>query len=285
MTVPFARSAVVAALAIGVTGCTVDRWQVRGQAAWFRPQPSGHVALASSARPNRSQGRDNDVEDALGIDDPADAVVLRAEARADRWRLRAGGTTFDDGGGGTLQRPFGDLPAGDPVRSEIGFDHVDLLLDYGVLQDEHARLGLGLAASYVGVDVSVRDRISSVREAVRTDAVVPMPTASGELTWGPATLAGSIGGWGGDLGDASGTWLDAETTLSLRPDPHFEVFGGYRWFRSSADGRADDRRFQGEITMSGFLVGIVVKFGGRRGLSVGEGEGGEEGGPFRPPLY
>lgn len=217
----------------------------------------GELALQGSGAAFAS-GSKNDVADDLGLGDSAPSAFGRLQADADKDRYRIQGFALNQDGEGQLSEAYGDIAAGEDVRSSLSFFALAANWNHVLLRTENLRLGAGAQAGYYRFDVAARTATN--REETVAEALVPMPFVEAELKFGNLAFGANFAGMYADVGDARGRFLDGEAFARWTVSSEFQVFGGYRYILFDAAGTATDRQFDADVAIDGLFFGVGVRF-------------------------
>jgi hypothetical protein len=219
---------------------------------------AGDVALQNAGGTlNLGQER-NSVDGNLGLGETEPAPYIRVEGNKDKHRFRLHGFGLDAEGSGTLDGDFGGLVGGSQVQTSMEFFAINGNWGYQLLRNDHWRLAVGAQLAFYSLDVAARSALG--RETVDTQGLVPMPFGEVETMWGKFTFGANAGVMAVDLGDAKGTWFDAEAYARLQLTPKFDLMGGVRYLLFDVEGRAEDRDFEADMDIQGLFLTAGVSF-------------------------
>lgn len=239
-----------------LVGCAGQTYRVDVGAMFAKA--SGDIALQNGGTPHVLHDNQNDLDRNLGVGDTEPSPYLRVEMDQERHRVRLHGFGVESDGSGTLAGAYGNLAAGSQVTTSLEFFGLGVTYAWELYRDDHFRIGGGAALNWYSLDVAARSSLG--REAVRTDAVVPMPYGEVEAFLGPVTLGANLGIMSADLGDASTRYLDFETYLRWQAIENFDLMLGYRYVVLDGYGRATSRDFDADIDVQGIFVTAGIKF-------------------------
>lgn len=242
---------VTAALA----GCVGQTYRVDVGAMFART--SGDIALQNAAETLVLHDNQNDLDRNLGLGGTEPSPYVRVEMDQGRHRVRVHGFGVDADGSGTLAGDYGNLVAGSQVTTSLEFFGIGATYAFELLRDQHYRIAAGAAINYYSLDVAARS--SAGREAVRTDALVPMPYAEVEGFLGPFTAGANAGIMSADLGDASSRYLDVEAYLRWQASEDIDLLVGYRYVVLDGYGQATSRDFDADVDVQGVFVGGGIR--------------------------
>lgn len=256
---PLFMTAAVAALPL-LCACTSVR--ARAYAGVTHTVLEGDIALDSGGH-NLNLGTNRaDIENEIGLDDREFSPYVRAELGLPIGGVTVSGFDYSQTGSGTLQgnHQYGDIPGGSQVSSHMRFTNVKAaahfdLIDFGVL-----RLSPGLGVDFIDLDVVVSDNASPRFEHVDNRVFVPMVFAQAEFDVGVVAATLDVGYMQASLHDATGQYLDVEALVRVNPLPLFEIFAGYRLMTMDARGTADDRRYDANLRLQGWMLGGGITF-------------------------
>jgi len=251
-----------AAIGVGVAlcGCASSDPLLRVEAAVFTPSFDGDVGLSSSTV---TDAETIDLVSALDLGDTDVVPYLRAEIDLGPFNVAASGFATSQDGTGITTADFGNISAGSTVDSEI-----DLTLAQGraivdLIDTNLVKLGLGLAVEWVDFELDSREQTLGLTESVDVAQLVPLVAAHAsagiDLPWVmPIRFDLNVAGMSLRYEDIDGTVLDVEALL--RGDGgRFGWFVGYRHALIQSDGEVDGQDFDGDITVSGWLIGLNVR--------------------------
>lgn len=222
----------------------------------------GDIALDSSAGNTNLGASKVDVEDELGLDEREFSPYLRAELGLPFGRFTASGFDFSQTGSGTLGagHPFGDIPAGTSVLSHLEFTNVKAAAHFDLFDFGIVRLGPGIGVDFLDFDVIVSDSTGASFERIDNEVFVPMVFAQAEVDVGVVAATLDVGYMQASLDDARGSYLDVEALVRVNPLPLLEIFAGYRLIDADARGDADDRRYEADLRLQGWMLGGGIAF-------------------------
>jgi hypothetical protein len=221
----------------------------------------GDVALDNSGGTLNLGANRADVEDDLGVDDREYSPYVRAELGLPIGAVTVSGFTYTQTGAGTLLgTQYGDIPAGTAVTSYLEFSNVKAaahfdLFDFGVL-----RLAPGVGVDFIDLDLEVTELGTSRFERLNNEVFVPMVFAQAEVDLGVVAATLDVGYMQASLDDAKGSYLDVEGLVRVTPMPFVELFAGYRFLDLDARGHADERRYEADVRLHGWMLGGGITF-------------------------
>lgn len=219
---------------------------------------NGDIGLQNAAGSlDLSQNR-NDLDGNFGLGATEVSPYVRLEADKEKHRFRAHGFGIDAEGSGTLDGAFGGLVSGSQVNTSMEFFAIDFNYAYQIARGENWRFAAGAQVAFYSLDVAAVSPLG--RETVETEGFVPMPFAEVEGVFGKFTVGVNGGIMIVDLGDAEGSWVDAEAYARFQVSKSFDVMGGYRYILFDVDGRAEDRDFEADLDIQGVFVTAGVRF-------------------------
>lgn len=240
-------------------------YQLRGNTKMQSEGTIPSEIVNNPRQPLRSFGQDRYRED----------VGLRADIgdgfggiRAEYYRL-----DMDTSRQGELQHDWGRLLAGDMVSiyaemDEVRLGYLEPLLDYQTeYRDEELRLQFAAGGVFATRQMSLEGRQAVPGSRVQEldlDGDVIYAAVRGRATWQQLQLDVDIAvapeGFviGGDIEDFS---QDIEARLSYRlPQRDISFFAGVRYSEFSASGIANGFRFDNDMKIDGFQLGLTVTF-------------------------
>ncbi len=219
---------------------------------------NGDVALQNALGTLNLGQNQNDVDGNLGLGATEASPYVRLESEKEKHRFRAHGFGIDAEGSGTLDGAFGGLVTGSLVDTSMEFYAIDFNWTYQLARSERWRLGVGAQIAFYSLDVAAASALG--RESVETEGFVPMPFAEVEGVFGKFTVGANGGIMVVDLGDAEGSWVDAEVYARFQLSERFDLMGGYRYILFDVDGRAEDRDFEADLDIQGVFVTAGIRF-------------------------
>lgn len=237
-----------------LVACAPDQFRADLGAVFVRAK--GDTALATPGGALSS----NHVRNDLGLGDTEAAPYVRMEADWGPQRVKAHGFGYEDTGEGTLSNPFGNIPTGAPVTTKMTAIVGGVSWSWDLMPSKELRLAPGVQAAFYSMDIGARTASPAAENRVNTDVLVPEVYFEAEYDFGWLTLGGNIGYMDAHLRDADGRYLDVEALARVRPTREFEIIGGYRYLLLDADGIASDRRFDADVTLTGWFLGFGVRF-------------------------
>lgn len=252
---PRASFAIVAVLAAcsSFDGADVDL-------AYLQTTNTGTVALGPSGGGADLGSRRDDFGADLGVDGPSPAPLLGATVQTGFGRFGASAFWIGESGDGTLSRPFGDLPAGTAVRSELDFAAVKTFWVYDLVRGATFRFAPGVALDFLDANVRAESIGSGGFEELEVFAPVPMLFGDAELALGPVSIGAQVGGSNVHLRDGRGTYWDLEGRVGFVPAERLELFAGYRYVSMDADGIAGSRDAAVDLQVHGWFLGGEYHF-------------------------
>jgi len=250
---------VAAALPL-LAACTSVR--ARAYAGVTQTLLQGDVALDSSSGNVNLGAARADIEDEVGLDDRELSPYLRAELGLPIGGITVSGFDYSQTGSGTLApgHPYGDIPGGTPITSYLEFTNVKAAAHVDLVQLGVLRLSPGLGVDVFDLDIAVNDASSARFEHVDNDVFVPMLFGQAEVDVGIVAATLDVGYMQASLHDARGQYWDVEALVRINPVPMFEVFAGYRFITLDARGNADDRRYDADLRLHGWMLGGGISF-------------------------
>ena len=221
----------------------------------------GGVALDNSAGSLSLGANRADIDADLGLDDREYSPYVRAEIGLPIGSATVSGFRFNQTGAGTLTGgQFGDIPAGTQVTSFMKFTNVKVAAHYDLFDIGVLRLSPGVGVDFIDFDLQVTELGTSNYERVDNRVYVPMLFAQAEANLGILAATLDVGYMQASLNNAKGSYLDVEALIRVSPSPFVEIFAGYRLIELDARGVADDRRYDADLTLHGWVLGGGVTF-------------------------
>ncbi len=234
--------------------------RVKGDAAMQSTTTGG--AVRSNARIGLSElgvdDRDEDVGGTIAMGDGFSGFEIDYQ-RLDQKSSRTG----------TLGAAFGAIEAGDVVQTKVFMDEFRLRYTAGIVDWEPvdgARLRAGPAVALTHREIefqTIEQTLARAQTLEIKDDGVAYIGARARLDVGP--LGFQID-WGVSPdwtfgGDFRGTMHDLEATVAYRfADHDVTAFGGYRRSELEAEGYRDDRRFDADLLIDGYVFGLRLSF-------------------------
>jgi len=184
------RPFLLACLALGLQACTLPSLDVMPRYGVF--SVDGDVSLASGPATGRA-----DLKEA-GLDDDGGSFQGRADLKfgAPHLVVFAQNPTFEGSGVATADITFGGntITTGTMVDSRVDLGLYSGYLLFDVFPGSLIELGLGFGASYIDLDLSFRDQLST--NAVTADEAFPLPmlAATAGVQLGPLELSALVAG-------------------------------------------------------------------------------------------
>lgn len=233
-------------------------------AAYLHVTPGGDLGLEDAAHTRQLSDVKINLGDGFSLDN-ASAPYLRLDLTASDWNLELSGFRYKDRSDSRLSAQFGDMPSGTEVNSSFGAVNAKGALTYSLLDLGVVNLAAGVCLDYFDIDMDVRAKNPLPAPATsyeNTDyrAPVPMLFARAAVDVGPVGAEVSLGWMNAGLQDAKGVFLDLDGMISFRPIPNVDVFGGYRYIKIDARGIVDAQKFDTDLHLHGWYVGVGLNF-------------------------
>lgn len=254
------RYLLVSALFLLASSCTTVR--ARAYGGLSITELTGDAALNSSAG-NLNLGTNRaDLERELGQTDREVSPYLRAELGIPIGAVTVSGFRYSQTGRGTLDgdTQFGDLIGGTQVSTALSFTNVKAAAHFDLLNLGVVRLSPGVGVNFFDLDLEVGQTGTGSFERVDNEVFVPMLFAQAEADLGVVAATLDFGYMQASLDDARGRYMDLEALVRVNPLPLFEIFAGYRFIDLTAKGDADERRYEADLVLRGWLIGGGVSF-------------------------
>jgi hypothetical protein len=183
------------------------------------------------------------------------------------WIVLAQGPRFEGDGTLTAELSLGGetLPVGTDVESRVDLDQYALALVFDVVPGDTVELGLGLGATYLGLDFDFQGDVagSPVRVASREQLPVPLFVVAGGVWIGPVEIGVYLGAMDIEVGSDSARYLDADLYVRCR------VLGGEERLRASVllgvrrttvdvEYEDEDSAIDAELDLDGLFVGLEL---------------------------
>lgn len=240
-----------------VCACSVDPgFAVRG--GYMRVDLNGDVALS----PTSGGGAYDpiDVQSELGVGKVGSPYVA-AELTGIVGRIGVSAFRYEDDGTGTLDGPFGDIPAGTVVETDLRIDNVKGTWTFDLLDVGPVRLSPGVGVDWVRLDTTVRSVTPvSAFEEIDVSAPIPIVVLDGAVDLGVVGIELQAGGMSLNAGDVDGTFLDLEGRVVVAPTEWAELFVGYRYISLEAAGDSEGQRYDADLAMDGITIGGGLRF-------------------------
>ncbi|MEZ5966644.1 MAG: hypothetical protein R3F56_22595 [Planctomycetota bacterium] len=252
----------LAVLLVAVMLCACTSVRARAYAGITQTTLQGDMALDNAAG-NLNLGTNRvDVGDEAGLDDRELSPYLRAELGLPIGGVTISGFDYSQTGSGTLaaNHQFGDIPGGNPVTSHLSFTNVKAAAHFDLLNLGVVRVSPGLGVDFVDFDIEVADATTLGFERVDNEVFVPMVFVQAEANAGIVAATLDVGYMQASLHDARGQFLDVEALVRVNPLPLFEIFAGYRLISLDARGVADERRYDADLRLHGWMLGGGITF-------------------------
>ena len=242
-------------LALASAACSPLRAKAYG--GYIQSEMTGTVALAPPASTIPPVGAD--VEDALGAD-TSGSPYGRLELGAGIVGLTASAFQFSSSGPGTLTADFGNLSAGTPVDSDIDFLNIKSAITIDLIDVGFLRIAPGFGVDYLDLDMEVRATNIAALERLQVQVPAPLGFVQGEVKLGPVGITADFGAMSINTEEVDGDYFDFEGLVHVKPLPHVELFGGYRWIQFDASGEVDGQMYDADLQLRGWFVGGGVTF-------------------------
>ena len=239
-------------------------YQLRGKASVQSESAPGQPPQDNPPQTMRTFGQDHHREDVGVRVDIGDGF---AGFRVDYYRLDMG--TADTG---LLGADWGRLQSGDVVRMTADMDELRIGYAEQLLKVEteyrEQPLVFRLAAGGVFAQRSLTLRASTDdgarQQRVEIEGDVLYPAVRARLSWRAVALDVEYEVAPDELvlgGDWDGLQQDVEARLSYRlPQRDVTIFGGYRYTEFPAVGDANGFRYDADLRLDGFQLGVVLTF-------------------------
>lgn len=256
-----ARHAAGALLLLGTAGCLGGNASFTVDAGVHLPSIDGSLGLSNTTLTDLDE---IDLSSQLSLDDADVAPLPRAELDFGFLDLAAWGFTTEASGRGTATADFGDITAGSDVESELALSMVQLRVLGDVIDSGPFQLGVGLAAQWVDVQLDVHEVVFGLDESIDVQQAVPLLAARatfdlGALDLVPLSFELSAAGVKLSYADIDGALLDVEALVRWRFGL-FGLFAGWRHLLVQIDGEASGQAFDGDVTLSGVVAGLTLRF-------------------------
>jgi len=252
------RSLVVA-VCVAATGCSSAGPAITVEAGLYTPQISGRVGLATSVVTDVNT---IDLQSSLDLGDRQYVPYLRAELNAGGFDLALSGFKTSQTGTGSVTAGFGSITAGSTVNSKLDMGFVHGRATFDLLDAKWLTLGAGLGADYVDIKLDAKEIVFGLDESIAVKQALPLVVARGVVRppMLPIDFALEVSGITGHYQDIDGTLIDVEALLHYNVVGPLSVFGGYRFIHFAIKGSASGRSFDGNVGLSGFLLGASFRF-------------------------
>ena len=252
------------ALALLLPFCSCLNPTVRGYAAFMNLSPEGDAALEDEAGTRNVNGTRGDLEDEFNLGSGNTAYV-RVDYEMKQWNVELSGFQYKDSGRSALNSPYGDIPAGTAVDTELRVSNAKLGVLRDVVNVGPFMLSGGMAFSYFDVDMDVESLVplaapNTVYEESNFQAPVPMLCVRGSMEAKSVRSEVSIAWIEADIADVQGLFFDVDAMVVYTPIPAFDIFAGYRYINLDVDGKLDGQQFTTHVELSGWYVGAGITF-------------------------
>jgi len=256
----FTRCA-VATLLLTAAGCIVGVPTVTIDGGVHALELDGEIGLSNSA----STGADTiDLSSQLDLGDTEYAPIGRVGVDLGRFDFQAWGFSSSTDGTGTVSADFGNITAGSSVESELDLTLAQGRALFDVVDLDFFEAGLGLAVQWIDFNLDVHETVFGLDESVDVQQPVPLLAGRvgvdlGELSPIPVSVELSAAGIWGSYGDLDGAVVDVEL-LARAQFGLLGVFAGWRQLQIDLEGKSGDKTFDGDLTTSGALLGVTLRF-------------------------
>ncbi len=248
-----------AAAALAAAACADANPLVTVEGGLYAPKLDGHIGLASTITTDVDT---IDLDSSLALGSRQYEPYLRGEVNLGGLDLAVSGFKTSQSGTGTVTADFGNISAGSTVDSKLDLGFVHAALCYDMIDTKWVTLGAGLGADYFDLDMQVAETAFALSESVHVKQGLPLLVARGVFRTPvlPLDLQIEASGITGHYQDFDGTLFDVEALLHCKVVGPLSVYGGYRFMHFDFSGTADNRSFDGNVALSGLLVGATVRF-------------------------
>jgi hypothetical protein len=225
----------------------------------FAPSLSGKVGLATSV--NTDVNTIN-LASELGLGSREVVPYLRAELAVAGVDAGLSGFRTSQSGHGTVTADFGNITAGSSVDTKLDLGLAQAHVAFDFVETKWLTIGAGLAADYVDLSLDAVDPVFVLTESIDVRQVIPLVYArtSVRLPVVPVDLEVSLGAITGSYQDVDGTVIDFEAMLHGRIGGPVSLFGGYRYVHFDIKGVSNSQSFDGNVVLSGFMLGASIRF-------------------------
>ncbi len=253
------RGSSVAALA-ALAGCTSEDPLLDVEAGLFAPKLEGDVGLSL---PNSRAVASLDVDGDLDLGATSFVPYVHGEFDLGRLNLAVSGFKTSSDGSSVLPAAFGNIPGGTAVTSDLDLALANGRLVIDVFDNDLFKIGAGLAAEWVDLKLDASAPSVGIAESISVQQIVPLIAAHAAARLDlpfimPLRFDVNAAGITLDYGEIDGTVLDVEALLRGELG-RVGIFAGYRRVLAETRGRDDGQEFEGDVTLSGWLVGFSVR--------------------------
>jgi hypothetical protein len=253
---PFAA---LGALALLGAGCKSGDPLVTIEGGVFTPSLKGDVGLATSV--NTDVDTIN-LSSELGLGATDVVPYLRGELAVAGFDVALSGFRTKQSGHGTVTADFGDITAGSTVDTKLDLGLAHAHVAYDLFTTKWLTVGAGLGADYIDLSLDAFDPVFMLSESIDVRQVIPLVEArtSIHLPVVPIDFDLAVGAITGSYHDVDGTVIDAEAMLHGRIAGPVALFCGYRYVHFDIKGVANSQSFDGNVVLSGFMLGASIRF-------------------------
>jgi len=226
--------------------------------------PDGDAALEDLAGTRNVNGARGGLEEDFNLSS-ANTPYIRVDYEIEQWTAEFSGFQYKDSARSNLSYPYGDIPTGTEVDTELRVSNAKLGVLRDVVNAGPVMVSAGLAFSYFDVDMDVASTKplaapNTVYEESNFQAPVPMLYVRGSVEAKSVRAELSLAWIEADIADVQGLFFDVDAMLVYSPVPAFDIFAGYRYINLDVDGKLDGQQFTTHVELSGWYLGAGITF-------------------------
>ena len=245
--------------ALALSACIEQSPTVTIESGVYAPTLEGNIGLAATVATDVDT---IDLDSSLDLGKTEYVPYLRGEVNLAGFDLALSGFRTSQTGTGTVTADFGNITAGSTVDSKLDLALAHAALCYDFIETSPFTLGAGIGADYFDLDMAVHNVAFGLDESVEIRQAVPLLVARGVVRTPviPLDLQLEASGITGHYEDFDGSLIDIEALLHCKIVGPLSLYGGYRYVHCDFKGRTDDRGFDADVSVSGFLLGATFRF-------------------------
>jgi hypothetical protein len=256
---PRAARGLAFASALATAACISESPNVTIEGGLYAPTLKGEIGLSTTVVTDVDT---IDLDSSLDLGKTEYVPYLRGEFAIAGLDLSLSGFKTSQTGTGTVTADFGDITAGSTVDSKLDLALAHASLCYDVVDTKPFTFGAGIGADYFDLDMDVHNVAFGLDESVQIRQAIPLLVARGVVRTPvlPLDLQLEVSGITGHVEDFDGTLVDVEALLHCKIAGPLAMYGGYRYVHGQFQGTTNDRNFDADVTVTGFLLGATFRF-------------------------
>jgi hypothetical protein len=256
---PLAARGLALASALATAACIDTPPAVTIEGGLYAPTLKGQIGLSTTVVTDVDT---IDLDSSLDLGKTEYVPYLRGEFALAGFDLALSGFKTSQTGTGTVTADFGDITAGSTVDSKLAIALAHGSLCYDMVDTKPFTFGAGIGADYFDLDMDVHNVAFGLDESVQIRQAIPLLVARGVVRTPviPLDLQLEVGAITGHVEDLDGTLVDVEALLHCKVVGPLALYGGYRYVHGQFQGSTNNRDFDADVTVSGFLLGATFRF-------------------------